>query len=203
MPVWCLNFTPKYTRTDTNERIQTNGYKIYRHQDFLHALGYNFQTQAFYTRSGIKSNFTDNLYPIRYNMKTFPKDHISSFLKYKRSILGLKQEELAKKAGVGIRFLRELEQGKESLKMDKVNSVLRFFGYCTSPVPEKTLSPYSILLKGMQKKIKIYLGKNRLISGTLIGFQSKNGQVLRWKIVADEHLKRIRKNKSSQPRSIC
>ncbi len=126
-------------------------------------------------------------------MKTFPKDHISSFLKYKRSGLGLKQEELAKKAGVGIRFLRELEQGKESLKMDKVNQVLRFFGYCTSPVPEKMPSPYSILLNGMQKKIKIYLGKNRWISGILVGFQTKNGQVMRWKIVADEHLKEYKR----------
>ncbi len=134
-----------------------------------------------------------NLYPFRYNMKAFPKDHISSFLKYKRSGLGLKLEELAKKAGVGIRFLRELEQGKESLKMDKVNQVLRFFGYCTSLVPENMPSPYSILLNGMQKKIKIYLGKTRWISGILVGFQTKNGQVLRWKMVADEHLKEYKR----------
>ena len=126
-------------------------------------------------------------------MKTFPKDPISSFLKYKRSGLGLKQEELAKKAGVGIRFLRELEQGKESLKMDKVNQVLRFFGYCISPVSEKIPNPYSILLNGMQKKIIFYLGKNRLISGILVGFQTKNGQVLRWKIVTDEHLKEYKR----------
>jgi y4mF family transcriptional regulator len=126
-------------------------------------------------------------------MKKFPNDHISSFLKYKRSRLGLNQEELAKKAGVGIRFLRELEQGKESLKMDKVNQVLRFFGYCTSPVSEKMSNPYSILLNGMQKKIKIYLRKNRMISGILVGFQTKNGQVLRWKIVAGEHLKEYKR----------
>jgi transcriptional regulator with XRE-family HTH domain len=54
-------------------------------------------------------------------MKSNPKDPISSFPKYNCSRLGLKQEDLAKRAGVGIRFLRELEQGKESLKMDKVN----------------------------------------------------------------------------------
>jgi y4mF family transcriptional regulator len=128
-----------------------------------------------------------------YNMKSFPKDAISSFLKYNRSKLGLKQEELAKRAGVGIRFLRELEQGKESLKMDKVNQVLRFFGYCLSPVAEKTPSPYSIQLNGTQKKIKLYLGKNKWISGTLVGFQTKNGQVLRWKIVADEFLKEYKR----------
>ena len=34
------------------------------------------------------------------------------------------REEFTQKARVGIRFLRELEQGKETLKMDKVNQVL-------------------------------------------------------------------------------
>lgn len=41
---------------------------------------------------------------------------------------GLTQVECAKRAGVGLRFLRELEQGKESVRMDKVISVLTFFG---------------------------------------------------------------------------
>jgi y4mF family transcriptional regulator len=128
-------------------------------------------------------------------MNSFPKDHISSFLKYNRVRLGLKQEELAKRAGVGIRFLRELEQGKESLKMDKVNQVLRFFGYSLSPVQGKMPSPYSMLLNGTQKKIKLYLGKNKLITGTLVGFQTKNEQILRWKIVADEFLKEYKRTK--------
>jgi y4mF family transcriptional regulator len=126
-------------------------------------------------------------------MKSFSKEPISSFLKYNRARLGLKQEELAKRAGVGIRFLRELEQEKESLKMDKVNQVLRLFGYSLSPVQEKTSSPYSILLNGMQKKITLHLGKNKWISGTLVGFQTKNGQILRWKIVADEFLKEYKR----------
>ena len=38
------------------------------------------------------------------------------------------QEELALKAGVGLRFIRELEQGKETLRLDKVNQVLSLFG---------------------------------------------------------------------------
>ncbi|MBK8514705.1 MAG: helix-turn-helix transcriptional regulator [Saprospiraceae bacterium] len=36
--------------------------------------------------------------------------------------------ELAEKAGVGLRFVRELEQGKETLRLDKVNQVLNLFG---------------------------------------------------------------------------
>jgi predicted transcriptional regulator len=49
--------------------------------------------------------------------------------------LGLSREELAQKAGVGLRFLRELEQGKETLKMNKVNQVLILFGMQLGVVP--------------------------------------------------------------------
>ena len=53
---------------------------------------------------------------------------ISSFIKEKRKQLKLTQPELAEKAGVGLRFLRELEQGKKSVRLDKVNQVLALFG---------------------------------------------------------------------------
>jgi transcriptional regulator with XRE-family HTH domain len=42
--------------------------------------------------------------------------------------------ELAEKAGVGLRFIRELEQGKDSLQLNKVNQVLFLFGYEVGPV---------------------------------------------------------------------
>lgn len=60
--------------------------------------------------------------------------NLSVFVKQKRSASGLTQPELAEKAGVGLRFVRELEQGKETLKMDKVNQVLSLFGYELGPV---------------------------------------------------------------------
>jgi y4mF family transcriptional regulator len=63
----------------------------------------------------------------------------SSFVKQKRSVSGLTQPELAEKAGVGLRFIRELEQGKETLRLDKVNQVLSLFGYEMGPV--KTEQP--------------------------------------------------------------
>jgi y4mF family transcriptional regulator len=59
------------------------------------------------------------------------------FVKEKRKSVGLTQPELAEKAGVGLRFVRELEQGKQSLRMDKVNQVLRLFGYEVGAVPTK------------------------------------------------------------------
>lgn len=45
-----------------------------------------------------------------------------------RKQTGLTQEELAYRAGVGLRFLRELEQGKATVRMDKVSQVLEFLG---------------------------------------------------------------------------
>lgn len=52
---------------------------------------------------------------------------IPEFVKQKRREYGLTQVELAEKSGVGLRFLRELEQGKATLRMDKVNQVLEMF----------------------------------------------------------------------------
>lgn len=63
------------------------------------------------------------------------KSVLSTFLKEKRKITKLTQEDLALKAGVGLRFVRDIEQGKTSLRMDKVNQVLRLFGHELKPVP--------------------------------------------------------------------
>jgi len=53
---------------------------------------------------------------------------LSKYLKNKRKSLNLTQEDLASKAGVGLRVVREMEQGKPTLRMDKVNQVLMLFG---------------------------------------------------------------------------
>ena len=49
---------------------------------------------------------------------------LSEHIKQKRKKNGLSQVELAERAGVGLRFVRDLEQGKQTLRMDKVNDVL-------------------------------------------------------------------------------
>lgn len=53
---------------------------------------------------------------------------ISEHIKSKRKTYGLTQTELAERSGVGLRFVREMEQGKSTLRMDKVNQVLALFG---------------------------------------------------------------------------
>lgn len=60
---------------------------------------------------------------------------LSEFIKEKRKQASLNQPELAEKAGVGLRFVRDLEQGKPSLRLDKVNQVLKLFGHVMEPVP--------------------------------------------------------------------
>ncbi|MDE1920909.1 MAG: helix-turn-helix transcriptional regulator [Candidatus Omnitrophica bacterium] len=45
-----------------------------------------------------------------------------------RKRMGLNQIEFAKRAGIGLRFLRELERGKMSVRLDKVLQVLDFLG---------------------------------------------------------------------------
>jgi len=53
---------------------------------------------------------------------------ISGFLKSERKAAGITQKELALKAGVGLRFIRDVEQGKTSYRADTLNKVLKLFG---------------------------------------------------------------------------
>lgn len=54
--------------------------------------------------------------------------NLSTYIKEQRKLYQLTQEQLAERSGVGLRFVRDLEQGKATLRMDKVNQVLSLFG---------------------------------------------------------------------------
>ena len=56
-------------------------------------------------------------------------NNLSATVKMLRKQYNLTQEELSQKSGVGLRFVRDLEQGKASLRLDKVNQLLDFFSY--------------------------------------------------------------------------
>lgn len=60
-------------------------------------------------------------------------NQIANFIKEKRKEAGLTQEEFATRSGLGLRFIRELEQGKETVRMDKVNQALAMFGMVAIP----------------------------------------------------------------------
>ena len=53
---------------------------------------------------------------------------IGKFIKTERKRAGFTQEEFAMRSGLGLRFVRELEQGKETVRLDKVNQALGMFG---------------------------------------------------------------------------
>ncbi|MFV0587576.1 helix-turn-helix transcriptional regulator [Bacteroides reticulotermitis] len=60
---------------------------------------------------------------------------LSEYVKQMRKQYNLTQVELSEKSGVGLRFVRELEQGKQTLRLDKVNQVLSLFGSEVGVVP--------------------------------------------------------------------
>jgi y4mF family transcriptional regulator len=69
-------------------------------------------------------------------MKSNSNDRqLANFVKAKRKVLGLTQQELSVRVGVGLRFIRDLEQGKQSLQLDKVNAVLNYLGYQLGSIP--------------------------------------------------------------------
>jgi len=132
---------------------------------------------------------------------------IASFIKYYRKKLNLTQEELANKAGVGIRFIREMEQGKETLRLDKVNQVLSLFGFCLSPTKIQ-LDPYEIALnlkndirfKYFNKAVKITL-KNRIVKyGFIIDeiIDFDNNEISGWKFVSNNNAIKYQKNRDDK-----
>jgi len=113
---------------------------------------------------------------------------ISTFLKYHRKKLNLTQQELANKAGVGIRFVREMEQGKQTLQINKVNQVLFLFGFSVSPTILH-IDPYLIFWNFFNKAIKITLNNRIIKYGIIIKeLLGENGNhIVAWKFVSNNN----------------
>ena len=60
-------------------------------------------------------------------------EKIAEYIKQSRKAAGLTQEEFALRSGLGLRFVRELERGKPTVRMDKVNQALAMFGMVAVP----------------------------------------------------------------------
>lgn len=73
-------------------------------------------------------------------------NEIARFIKNSRKAAGLTQVEFAMRSGLGLRFVRELEQGKATVRMDKVNIALSMFGMEAVPgkILKKNESDYSL-----------------------------------------------------------
>ena len=64
-------------------------------------------------------------------------NNLSTIVKSLRKQFNMTQEELSVKSGVGLRFVRDLEQGKATLRLDKVNQLLDLFNYEMVPSPKR------------------------------------------------------------------
>jgi len=113
--------------------------------------------------------------------------HLSAFIKYQREQTGLTQEELAQKAGVGIRFIRDLEQGKETLRIDKINQVLELFG-SQMRAERDTIDPYVIWMNYFNKGVIITLKNKEKLYGIIIEeITDAENKIIGWKFVPNNN----------------
>lgn len=87
-----------------------------------HSLDFSRDNYYLCTPKGIKMEYTE-------------QTTLSKYVKAMRKQYNLTQVELSEKSGVGLRFVRELEQGKQTLRLDKVNQLLSLFGSEVGAVP--------------------------------------------------------------------
>ena len=109
--------------------------------------------------------------------------NIAAFVKYNREKLKLTQEQLADMAGVGIHFIRNLEQGRSALKIDKVNQVLNIFGHRLAMSPDR-IDPYEIWYNYFNKAVKIIKKDKQEVYGFLVQeLRDESSEIVAWKLV--------------------
>lgn len=122
-------------------------------------------------------------------------NHISHFVKFIRNKYRMTQEQLAEKAGVGLRFIRDLEQGKETLRMDKVNQVLALFGYRVTPGISKRKDQWEIIMNQMNRNVQVYLKDKTVLVGFLLDYKMEEEVVKSWRFVSSNNALRYRDTK--------
>lgn len=114
-------------------------------------------------------------------MKTI--SNIAAFVKYHREKEKLTQEQLADMTGLGLHFIRDLEQGRSKLRLDKVNDVLSFFGFHLGPNANEN-DPWLIWHKFINKAITITKTDKRKIVGFLIReIRDEKSNIIAWKVL--------------------
>ncbi len=109
--------------------------------------------------------------------------NIAAFVKYNREKLKLTQERLAEMAGVGIHFIRDLEQGRSALRLDKVNQVLNMFGHQLATTTNK-IDPYKLWFSYLGQPVKITQKGNQEFYGFLIKeIRDSKSEIVAWRLV--------------------
>lgn len=100
---------------------------------------------------------------------------LSTFVKTQRKLLKLSQEELAFKAGVELRFLRELEPRKQTVRLDKVNQVLELFGKKVgmTNLEDRGHLDNMIMVTGLLTRIFVTFGENLSDKITILNLSLK------------------------------
>lgn len=98
----------------------------------MHPIGYKQVSGTEKEQTGNKHDTSNNTNTDKNTM------NLSTTVKSLRRQYGLTQADLSLKSGVGLRFVRDLEQGKDSLRLDKVNQLLDFFNYEMVAAPKSS-----------------------------------------------------------------
>lgn len=137
---------------------------------------FHIYTQYSYSLIIISKQYTIFVY-----MK--PISNIAAFIKYNREKQKFTQEQLAEMSGVGIHFIRDLEQGRSALRLDKVNQVLKMFGHRLSVSSDK-IDPYEIWYNYFDKPVKITKKNNVEFYGFLVKeIRDEKSEIVAWKVV--------------------
>lgn len=109
--------------------------------------------------------------------------NIAAFTKYHREKQRLTQEQLADMTGVGLHFIRDLEQGRSKLRLDKVNQVLSFFGFHLAPHVNAN-DPWQIWHTFINKAVTITKKNKQQVAGFLITeVTDEKNNIVAWKVL--------------------
>lgn len=139
-----------------------------------------------------------NLYPIGYRMSQNFENHIANFVKYNRQKAKMTQEDLAEKAGVGLRFIRDLEQGKKTLRLDKVNQVLQLFGFLLSPAPQRKKDAFEILRNHFNRNVNVHLKNRKTLVGFLIEPIYTHNEITGWRFISNNNAREYQETKKPE-----
>ncbi|RYY58932.1 MAG: transcriptional regulator [Chitinophagaceae bacterium] len=122
-------------------------------------------------------------------------NNIAAFVKFMRNKNNMTQPELANKAGVGLRFVRDLEQGKESLRLDKVNQVLAMFGYRVSAETSRSKNQWDVIMNQMNHQVKLELKDRTVLEGVILDYKMEEQRVRYWVFLPDSNAAKYRRTK--------
>jgi y4mF family transcriptional regulator len=128
--------------------------------------------------------------------------NLSAFVKYYREQAGLTQEQLANKAGVGIRFVRDVEQGKETLRLDKINQLLSLFGY-EMRAEKRSVDPYEIWMNYFNKGVLIVLKNKETRYGVIIKeVKDMDQKIVAWEFISNKDMIEYQQTNNSKLKNI-